>query len=297
MVLGRMYLHNRFAPGLCSAGAMILVFLFVVTAHGQQPLPVHVHFSFGTTTDVISPRFQSVRVDDIEQALSVELTRLCSESPNLGHWKFDVAAAGTPRVDISVTLDHKNWILQVRLVHVHVLDSSPDNWSRLLFRSEDVKAHGLPMDKNWIAPIRTTFANMLGENTTSGRQVLQGLQRFAPLGVSLAMIPGSATMPPGAVLPLEWGHYQDLANCQFQIRFQLQHMEITVHSRGTGGPMSFTPDAPQFDAVWVLHNQWQLGAMPPEPIANHINDLAGLSNAPVAIYLVSGQCSPIAIAN
>jgi hypothetical protein len=111
------------------------------------------------------------------------------------------------------------------------------------------------------------------------------------------MIPGDATTPPGAVLPLEWVRYQDLANCQFLISFQLPSRQIIIHSSGTGGHMSFTPDAPQFDAVWVVHDEWQMGARPPEPITTHINELNSLSNASVAIFLGSTQCSPVAVAN
>ena len=62
-----------------------------------------------------------------------------------------------------------------------------------------------------------------------------------------------------------------------------------LQAAGTGGNFDFTPQSRQFPGVLVIFETFQLGALAPAPIAQHIQDLSGLT--PVAFYIDMAQCA------
>lgn len=271
------------------APVTVVLVCLCVRAQAQDAPTVHVHFSYDS---VLLPRFTPAVVNE----LSAVLADVCGKSASTGHWTYDVKAVGEPRLEVSVFGRNGSYLLGTTLKHGNITSPLPDHWEAELFSPEYLTAHGLPMNRDWIAPIRSGFARMLPANTKSGKEILTALETFVSLGTSVVMLsPTASNGQPAAVLPLPWNHYQDIATCHFRILFHESTRLVTVHASGTGGPLDFTPDAPHYKAVWVIHELWQVGGTAPTNIALHLDELAHLGGVPSEFYLEPTECSPAGV--
>jgi hypothetical protein len=269
---------------------VLLLFSMGLLLHANEPLSVRVHFSFGTS--LVDPRFDVVPKEVVERELSMKLADACRNSAVLKHWTFEVNTQGLPRLAASLSRRQGTWYLHVELQHSGDMSGIMDKWDTELFRAEDISAHGMPMDRMWIAPIERAFVAMLDLRTRKGRQIFGALEYFVPLGATVKTV----TDPrPGAVLPLKWNEHQDIALCHFRIVYHDRSILIAIHSAGAGGPRDF-PVPPEYQAVWVLHNTYQEGALPAESIRTHLADLNRLRDTPVTFFLEPGPCTSADIA-
>jgi hypothetical protein len=254
---------------------LALAFTCSTLAASQDSLPIHVHFAFGTAS--VAPRFREKTQKSVEQHIATQLATICSKT--LHPWNCDALDQGSPILDASVQIRNDIWYLKVVLNPKSKNANLPGQWNeQQIFRAEDLIASGLPMDDGWVSPIAIAFEQLLSEESKSSKEIFAVLKEVAPLGNNVVAIPASLSPLPGAVLPLRWDAYKDMSTCRFRIYYHGKNGElITLLSSGSGGPMDFTPDAPQYKGVWVLHDTYQIGARSPEPIAAHIQELPDLT--------------------
>lgn len=274
---------------LC-AGMLALAVWLGQPAQAQDASPVHVHLSFDP---ILSPRFTNTTQSAVEGELSASLAAVCTNSDSLRHWTYDSTGDGVSQFQVSIFPRSGSYFLRVELKHAPAATIVTASWEAELFSPEDLSARGLPMNRNWIAPVKAAFQRMLTPTSKQGREILRALQNYVPLGTTVVMVPPDvAEGQPAAVLPLAWERYQDIATCHFVILFRKPTMLITLRASGTGGPLDFTPDAPHYKAIWVIHDSWQVGASTPVGIAAHLDDLARLNGVPNEFYLDPSECSP-----
>lgn len=247
-----------------------------VLAGGQETLPVHVHFGFGTPA--VATRFREKSQPSIEQQITNGIAQICSKA--LPPWQCDTAQQPSPNIDVSVQSRDDKWYLKAVLTPRPSGTDLKGEWNeQQIFTAEQLIAMGgLPMDDGWIAPIETAFEQFVSRDAKSGKELFAALKEVAPLGKSVVLVPLNVYPLPGAVLPLRWDQYQELATSRVRIYYHGKNGElITIVASGSGGPIDFTPDAPQYKAVWVLHDTYQIGARPPEPITTHVQELPDLT--------------------
>jgi hypothetical protein len=292
MALNRSKLRNKYARvalRMC-AGMLMLAVWPGHPIQAQEASPVHVYVAFDSA---LSPRFTTNAQSAVESELAASLAAVCANSDSLRHWTYDSTGDGLPKFQVSVFPRNGSYFLRVELKHKPTATAVTDRWEAELFSPEHLSARGLPMNLNWLAPVKAAFQGLLAPTSRPGREIFKALQSYVPLGTSVVMVPPEvAEGQPASVLPLAWEHYQDIATCHFLILFRKPTMLITLHASGTGGPLDFTPDAPHYKAIWVIHDSWQMGASAPVKIAEHLNDLAHLSGVPSEFYLDSSECSP-----
>jgi hypothetical protein len=248
-----------------------------VSALPQEALPIHVRFAFGTTA--VNSRFRDKSKEDVEQQITARLATACSDA--LSPWRCDAGvAAGPAKIDVNVQVRRDKWYLRTTLTPQPTPDLKGEWNDQQIFTGEELIASGgLPMDDGWRAPIERAFAQLIDQKEQTGKELFASLKQVAPLGKNAVPVPLDASHPlPGAVLPLRWESYQRMANCRVRIYYRGRSGElISIVSSGSGGPMDFTPEAPQFKGVWVLHDTYQVGSRPPEPIAAHVQELSDLT--------------------
>jgi hypothetical protein len=277
------------------AGILMLALWPGYPVRAQEASPVHVHVAFD---ERLSPRFTTVAQSAVEAELSVSLAGICTNSELLRHWTYDSSgstADDSPQIQVSVFPRNGSYFMGVKLKHKPPATTAvPNNWEAELFSPEYLSGHGgLPMNRYWIAPVKTAFQGLLPLGS-KGREILKALQTYVALGTSVVMVPPKLVegSQAAAVLPLAFEHYQDIAMCQFRIVFHKPTMLITLHAAGAGGGLDLTPDAPQYKALLVLHKTWQMGALDPVDITQHLNDLAPLNEMPSEFYLDPQDCLP-----
>jgi hypothetical protein len=288
-------LGNRYAKvvlRLC-AGMLTLAVWLERPVQAQEAASVHVHFAFNPG---LSPRFTTTAQSVVETELSASLAQVCANSESLRHWTYDFSGDDLPQFQISVFRGNGSYFLKVELKHKLPATDVTDHWEAELFSPEYLSAHGgLPMNRNWIAPVTTAFQSLLPPTSKSGREILKAMQTYVALGASVVIPrPELADGQPAAVLPLAWEHYQDISGCHFLILFRKPDTLITLRASGMAGPKDFTPDAPHYKAIWVVHNTWQMGALDQVEITEHLSDLAPLNEIPSEFYLdATKECTPV----
>lgn len=254
----------------------LLSLVGAMSAWGQETLPIHVHFAFGT--NAVNSRFRTLSKPDVERQITAALAAVCSKT--LSPWQCDTDQATSPGIDVRVQIHDDKWFLKVQLTPQPTSTDLKSDWNeQQIFTGEQLIASGLPMDDGWKAPIEAAFAQMLDQKAKTGKELFASLMQVAPLGKNVVPVPLDASHPlPGAVLPLLWDHYQKMASCRVRIYYRGKNGElISIVSSGSGGPMDFTPETRQFKGVWVLHDTYQIGNRQPEPIAAHIQELSDLT--------------------
>jgi hypothetical protein len=257
-------------------------------------LPVHVSFSF--QTNLAAPRFINVSEHDIELQAASDLAAVCSAT--LRPWGCD-NGAGIPSLRIWTSVRNDGtWFLEMQLEHTPGRPDVQDHWQASLLRAEDIRARGgLPVDRNWIPLLTATFRQLIAGPTTSGRELFRALEEFAPLGKGVAVLSPAAFPLPSAALPLRWDKYKELSGCRFRIFYRDQNgVLVSIHSDGAGRPIDFTPDAPLYKGLLVVHKKWQMGLSDDdlEPIRDHLNDLSGLT--PIEFYVEEMHTVPAGVA-
>jgi hypothetical protein len=278
------------AVGWNKFSALVFILAACLPSSAQDALPIHVRFAFNT--DAVGPRFLNMAQSDVEKTISGELAQVCSTS--LHPWRCDVGGEGAPALQVSLLLRQNVWYVQTELVHSPGRPL-PDTWTALLFSTEDLRIRGLPMDDRWTPPIRTVFQQMLDGTSKTGKEILAAVEEFVPLGTLVGVIPQSVYPLPSAVLPLRWDVYKDIAGCRFRIYFRNTRGDLVIlHSGGMGRGIEFTPDQPQYTGVLVVHEFYQLGALSPAPVAEHLQELLDLT--PVEFYVEEVRSMPAGVA-
>jgi hypothetical protein len=256
---------------------VLILFELVIPAlvYGQEALPIHVHFAFGTTA--ADSRFRSKSKQDIERQINAALAVDCTKA--LRPWRCDTAQNATSaNIGVSIQVHNDKWYLKTLLIPQPTVPDLKSEWNdQQIFTGEQLIASGLPMDDGWIAPVTAAFDRVIDQKAQSGKELFASLKQVAPLGTMVASVPVDTMHPtPGAVLPLLWDHYQQMAGCRVRIYYRGKGGEIVSILSSGSGPLDFTPDSPQFKGVWVLHESYQVGGRQPDPIGAHIQDLSDL---------------------
>jgi hypothetical protein len=253
-----------------------LIYCFAAaTAFAQDPLPVQVTFQFN---NVSVPLAQPDR-KTLESQIGGQLAK--SLQSQFSFWTFkEGAEAGQPQLKVQL---QKSDGITIVLAFVSGAGVTVKEWSADVFKSVDLELRPLPRPNQWPKEITDVFTTKVV--IPNQQEILEKLKPQVPVGRELAIIKPSAdaTGLPFAVLPLNWDTHQDIAECQFLLRFdRVGGGKVTIQSTGLGNSAQYTPDHPQYAGIAVQLEKWQQGGIE-ESITTHIGDL--LSLKPVEFYL------------
>ena len=246
----------------------------------QDALPIGVHFEF--REPAVDTRFDEVLKSQVEKEISADLAD--TYAAHFPFWTFQSTSNSAPAsAQIWISLKSSVWSLNISLTHA-AGKIIPDRWSTVLYAPGDLDVQVLPKNRAWRAKIKSAFDNLL--HSEKQTEMLTAFQEFVPLGSQMAEVPAQTS----AVLPLDFQKYQTLSMSSFRILCDWSgHGIVVLHSTGTGSANDFTPDAPQFKGIWVVHNRWEFAGTP-DDIANHVGDLPGLKAR--AFYLEQFNSPP-----
>ena len=253
----------------------VIFCLLPLPAFAQDPLPVQVAFQFNN----VSVPLAQPDLRTLESQIGGQLAKLLQSQ--FSFWTFKQGSdAGQPQ--LKVQLQKSDGITLV-LAFVNGTGVTVKEWSADVFKSVDLELRPLPRPNQWPKEIMDAFTTKV--LILNQQEILEKLKLQAPVGRESAIIKpnADATGLPFAVLPLNWDTHQDIAECQFLLRFdRAGGGKVTIHSTGLGNSFQYTPDHPQFPGIEVQLEMWQQGGVE-ESMKTHIGDLQGLT--PVEFYL------------
>ncbi|MFI5092008.1 MAG: hypothetical protein ACHQIK_01065 [Candidatus Acidiferrales bacterium] len=274
-----MFPHRILRRHVSLAAIAVLLCLSSTVTRAQDAQAVNVKFAFRLSA--VDTRFEQVSKPDVENEVSTELAK--SGGNKFPFWIFQSTADAVPRLDVWLSLKNSTWYLNASLVHPTGRELK-DKWTSVLYAPGDLDTQVLPKDRAWTPTIKAAFESLIGGENLN--EILTALQEFAPLGTQMAAVPAQPT----AVLPLEYGKYQVLSLSDFRIMCQWTgHGVVILHSTGVGASNDFTPEAPKFKGIWVVHNFWEFGGRR-EDVSGHQLDLPSLTT--LAIYLEQVNSPP-----
>jgi hypothetical protein len=254
------------------------------TATGQQAASMSVQFAF--KTNGINGRFQRISKTQVESMITDSLSQLCTSS--LRPWRC-VSGATVPGLRFELYQDRGEYYIRMTLAHSAARPDLVDSWTEKLYTQEDLAGGVLPMNDNWVNPVRDLVSKMFKGSADSGSGLLMALKEVVPLGVDVALITSDLT-PPRAVLPLMWSDYKDFANWKYRLVYHGDAGQITILAGGAGSSAAFKPDSELYQGILVVQESYQLGSLNAEPITAHLEELRTL--VPVAFYVERWVSAP-----